>query len=173
MDFYIEKNEKDDIVKKTNRKFYGYYTQKDSTEVRNALNYLKEYLKNDFKVKADSIVSKRILYEFTSYPEKAGVKKYLETHIGILNKEQFLYAYPQINITDDSVFVKPIQTGFNKPLFKLKIYNFTLRKTFEIMANSLSLFKMDPALEGGKVVFILEVSENNKVYLFSGNEENL
>jgi hypothetical protein len=32
---------------------------------------------------------------------------------------------------------------------------------------------MDPALEGGKVVFILEVSENNKVYLFSGNEENL
>jgi hypothetical protein len=46
-------------VKKTNRKFYGYYTQKDSTEVRNALNYLKEYLKNDFKVKADSIVSSR------------------------------------------------------------------------------------------------------------------
>jgi hypothetical protein len=169
----LKKSEKDSIVKKTNRRFYGYYTQKDSLEVRNALNYLKEYLKSDYNVDADSIVSKRVIYEFTSYPEKAGVKKYLETNIGILNKEQFLYAYPQINITADSVFVKPIQTGFNKPLFKLKIYNFTLRKTFEIMANSLSLFKMDPALEGGKVVFILEVSENNKVYLFSGNEENL
>jgi len=169
----LKKSEKDSIVKKINRRFYGYYTQKDSLEVRNALNYLKEYLKSDYNVDADSIVSERVIYEFTSYPEKAGVKKYLETNIGILNKEQFLYAYPQINITDDSVFVKPIQTGFNKPLFKLKIYNFTLRKTFEIMANSLSLFKMDPALEGGKVVFILEVSENNKVYLFSGNEENL
>jgi hypothetical protein len=172
-DLNIEKNEKDDIVKKTNRKFYGYYTQKDSTEVRNALNYLKEYLKNDFKVKADSIVSKRILYEFTAYPEKAGVKKYLETNIGILNKEQFLYAYPQTNINNDSVFVRPIQTGFNKPFYKLKIYNFTLRKTFDVVSNSMSFSRKFSPFEGGKIMFVLEVHENNEVYLFSGNEENL
>jgi len=165
--------EKELIIKNTNRKFYGYYTQKDSTEIKNGLNFLKEYLKNNFKIEADSIVSKRVVYEFTCYPEKAGVKKYLETNIGILNKEQFLYAYPQTNINNDSVFVRPIQTGFNKPFYKLKIYNFTLRKTFDVVSNSMSFSRKFSPFEGGKIMFVLEVHENKEVYLFSGNEENL
>jgi hypothetical protein len=172
-DLNIEKNEKDDIVKKTNRKFYGYYTQKDSTEIKNGLNFLKEYLKNNFKIEADSIVSKRVVYEFTCYPEKAGVKKYLETNIGILYKENFLFAYPEISIKNDSVFVKPVQIGFKKPVYQLKIYNFLLRKTIKLNSNSMVLNRKHTAFEGNKVMFVLEVTENNESYQFSGNEENL
>jgi hypothetical protein len=177
--YYSEKKsqkrevEKELIIKNTNRKFYGYYTQKDSTEIKNGLNFLKEYLKNNFKIEADSIVSKRVVYEFTCYPEKAGVKKYLETNIGILYKENFLFAYPEISIKNDSVFVKPVQIGFKKPVYQLKIYNFLLRKTIKLNSNSMVLNRKHTAFEGNKVMFVLEVTENNESYQFSGNEENL
>jgi len=172
-EFLKEQSEKEAIIKKINRKFYGYYSQKDSIEVRNGLNYLKDYLKNNYILETDSLAIKRVIYEFTSFPEKAGVKKYLETNIGILNRGKFLYAYPSLSSSDDSIFVEPILIGFINPKINLKIYNYKHKKVFDIKNNILSFNKNSPLFDGGKLLFVLEIKDNNLVYLFSGYEENI
>jgi hypothetical protein len=166
------KQEKIELIKKINRRFYGYHCLKDSIGVKNALVYLKKYLSSEYHVNADSIAIKRTIYEFTTYPEKAGVKKYVETNIGILNNDKLLYAYPKLTLTKDSIFIDPILLGFNKPEVNLMVYNYTLRKVVEIEIGRFCFHRTDSIFQGNKVLFILSVFDDRH-YFFSGFREKI
>jgi hypothetical protein len=171
-DLLKNKQEKIELIKKINRRFYGYYGLKDSIEVKNALVYLKEYLSSEYHLNTDSIAIKRTVYEFTAFPEKAGVKKYIETNIGVLHKDKLLYAYPKLTLTEDSIFIDPILLGFNKPEVNLMVYNYTLRKVVKIEKGRFCFHRTDSIFKGNKILFVLSVLED-RPYLFSGYEENI
>jgi len=46
-------------------------------------------------------------------------------------------------------------------------------ESFDVISGSMVLSGRFEAFEGGKAMLIIEVSENNEVYLFAGNEKNM
>jgi hypothetical protein len=153
------------------RKFYGHANFVDSNETRTSCYYLLNYVNvEDTCRKINSIALKRNIYEYNPVSKPAGISLYEEAYIALVLNNKFHYLYPKHEIEDDTVYIKPIYSGFVPTEIKLKVYNYAHRKTYDWEGEKLAIPLNHPILEEKKVIFILQTNSLlNKAVNFSGN----